>query len=120
MELSGPLRAVMIDVRLACERAAAEKRGTVVDLSDPEIFGGYFAAIREAGNAILERAAREGIVGVENCLCFTPTADDLADIDARNGFTAGVRKTGRDGETSIVHQFEIRVAGVLDADGDGA
>ena len=119
MEMTGPLRAVMIEVRLACERAAAEKPQTVVDLSDNATRTAYFRRVREAGNTILERSEREGILGVEGCLCFTPSADELADIDEHNKFTMGVRRTSLDGKVELVHAFEIRVAGTLDADGDG-
>lgn len=122
------LRAALAEVRVAVERAAAEKWGTVVDISDPEISGAYFKHVREAGNDALMQLGELG--GATHVLLFcelvTPARSALQAIDDSSDQTQDGSHAfkvdvvhGDPGGLVNVASWEIRVAGTLDFDGDG-
>lgn len=115
-------------VRKAIEEAAAEKPKTVVALNDPVIRTWYFRNIREAGSRALMAAGEIGgsTELLLHCHVLTPAIDAMQAIDDSNLYTEdGSHEFTVDiaieesGELQKVISWPIRVAGVLDFDGDG-
>lgn len=125
MELTNSQQAVVDHVRKVCEEVAAEKLGTIVDLSDPNVRGPYFSQIRGAGNDVLQQARLDGVEGFSVATVFTPSRSDDAAIDASdsdgtaNSFEMGIRfGTVHTPDVEAI-TWRVSVAAILDMDGDG-